>query len=44
MLLFLADRAPIWRITANICVEGFLKDPLKRSKNITPDLGRYGTL
>jgi hypothetical protein len=41
MLLFMADRDPSWRITANACVGEFLRNPEKRTKSSTPDLGRY---
>jgi hypothetical protein len=41
MLLFMADRDPSWRIMANSCVAGFLNDAEKRTKDYTPDLGRW---
>ena len=41
MLLFMADRDPSWRIMANSSVAGFLNDAEKRTKDYTPDLGRW---
>ena len=41
MLLFMADKDSSWRVAANETVQGFLDDPEKRSKNNTPDLGRF---
>jgi hypothetical protein len=40
MLLFLADRDPRWRAAANERIEEFIRDPTKRNKDHTDNLGR----
>ena len=41
MLLFMADRDPLWGLTANENVASFLQHPEKRSKVHNPCLGRF---